>query len=84
MLRPGGQLFITTFAESPLDQAYEKLDDTKWDKYRNWMANSCFYKVENPEDEYRKAIEEQGFVDILIEKQPDSFITFSEKPFWGK
>lgn len=84
MLKPGGQIFISTFEESPLDQAYERLDNGKWAMYNNWRANSCFYKKENPMEEYKKVINEVGFVDIHVESEPEYLIPFNEEAFWGK
>lgn len=83
MLKPGGQFFISTFEESPLDQAFETLDDGKWSKYNHRDAISCFYKYENPSKEFEKIIKQEGFVDIQIRTEPNCFIPFSEKSFIG-
>lgn len=84
MLKPGGQFFISTFEESPLDQAFEILDNSKWAKYNHWRAKSCFFKLESPLREFRKLIGNQGFVDIYAHVEPDYFIPFNEQTFLGE
>lgn len=84
MLKPGGQFFISTFEESPLDQAYEILDYGKWRKHNHRRAISCFYKHKNALDELTNIIVQEGFLDVFTKVEPDYFIPFGEKSYIGR
>lgn len=84
MIKPGGQFFISTFEESPLDQAYEILDYGKWRKHNHRTAISCFYKRQNALDELKKIILQEGFVELYTKVEPDYFIPFCEKSYIGR
>lgn len=79
MLKPGGQLFFSTFQKVFTDDAYEKLDEGKWSKYENRKAISPFHKSDDPVQEYKKIIESVGFVNChiytehYVPRMPQSF-----------
>lgn len=84
MLKSQGQFFIITFVSTPMDDAQDKLDHSKWCKYDNLRASATFYKTLDAAKEYRKIIESLAFQECYAELQPDYFAEFSEDKFNGK
>lgn len=60
-MKPGGQLIYTTFERLPVDEAYDKMDKTKWCKYQHSRFMSSFCRSENPFEEFKKLTLEIGF-----------------------
>lgn len=83
MLKPGGQIFICTFSETPIDSAFEKLDKGRWSKYKNFQANSPFYKSACAAGDYRNIIEGVGFKNCHVQDLPNYFLRFTEDALNG-
>lgn len=84
LLKPGGQLIYTTFEHLPMDEAYEKLDETKWGKYQHSKYISAFWKSENPLNDYRELTKEVGFVENSITSEDECLRYHNVEVFRGK
>lgn len=84
MLQPGGQFFICTFCESPIDSVFEQLDNGRWSKYENFRAISAFYKSESVVEKFRNIIDEVGFKNGYVQDLPNQLPRFTEDALNGR
>lgn len=64
----------TAFERLPMGEAYEKLDKTKWRKYKHSNILSPFWDTKSPFEEYKKLTLEIGFLEDIITLMDDQCI----------
>lgn len=64
----------TAFERLPMGEAYEKLDKTKWSKYKHSEILSPFWNTESPFEEYKNSTLEIGFLEDLFTLMEDQCV----------
>lgn len=83
MIQPGGQFFFNGFLHNPQNEGYLKMDQTKWAKYCNRKALSCFHDSDDVKGEYAKLLKRVGFNDVYVYENP-SKIFYSKEDMDGE